>query len=319
MKALFFATKVAAFAALVLFPSFSYAAFLDSLTITTTATYLSEEVPSSTNNSFSIKLLQSKPTADGLRDCTVSGEPADGAVNVGNCQWTEFVDNEFRLLLFTFNYQDEGDVGTSAVWGEYCLLNEFGGGKWVRFFTPDGTAQRVVGAASGDISIHPNTKEPIPACEDWTDSRVTSSGQRDSSPISTEYVRECLAMGADPNARNEHDETMLHHVAWARGDNVTAVRLLLNAGADPNVRSTSNVTPLHLAASWQDNLAIVITLLKAEANPNAMDDNGYTPLYYHNYYGLNPEIERVLVKAGADPNLVPGIECSTQECADALT
>ena len=132
----------------------------EGLNLSTMATFVDSEVPSSANNSFYVTLLETNPTEKGgftYRACTLSGEPADGAVRVGNCQWTEFVDNEFNLLLFTFNWKDggtppEGEVGTDAVWGQYCLLNEHGAGKWVRFFTPDGTADSVVGSASGNIS-----------------------------------------------------------------------------------------------------------------------------------------------------------------------
>ena len=132
----------------------------EGLNLSTTATFVDSEVPSSANNFFYVTLLETNPTEKGgftYRACTVSGEPADDAVRVGNCQWTEFVDREFNLLLFTFNWKDggtppEGEVGTDAVWGQYCLLNEFGAGRWVRFFTPDGTAAGVVGSASGDIS-----------------------------------------------------------------------------------------------------------------------------------------------------------------------
>ena len=132
----------------------------EGLTLSTTATFVDSEIPSSANNSFYVTLRETNPTEKGgftYRACTVSGEPADDAVRVGNCQWTEFVDNEFNLLLFTFNWKDggtppEGEVGTDAVWGQYCLLNEHGAGKWVRFFTPDGTADSVVGSASGNIS-----------------------------------------------------------------------------------------------------------------------------------------------------------------------
>ncbi len=131
------------------------------ISISTSATYMSEEVPSSTNNSLSVKLLQSKPTADGYPGLHHQWQNRQTALfNVGNCRWTLFVDNGFRLLLFTFNWQDAEEVGTSgrrpaAVWGQFCLLNEFGGGNWVRFFTGDGTAESVVGSASGLLTYQP--------------------------------------------------------------------------------------------------------------------------------------------------------------------
>ena len=137
----------------------------NALNINTRATFIDARVPSSASNSFDITPLETNPTEQGnytFKDCTVSGEPADSAVRVGNCRWTEFVDRGYNLQLFTFNWQDggtppEGEVGTSgrrsaAVWGEFCLLNEFGQGQWVRFFTADGTAESVVGSASGSLT-----------------------------------------------------------------------------------------------------------------------------------------------------------------------
>jgi hypothetical protein len=129
--------------------------FPQTLSINTTATFVSQEVPSSANDFFNVTFLGTNPTAGGgftFRDCTISGTPAGGAVNVGNCRWTEFVDGGFNLLLFTFNWQGTLDVGTSAVFGQFCLLNEFEVGNWVRFFTSDGTSASVVGSASGSLT-----------------------------------------------------------------------------------------------------------------------------------------------------------------------
>ena len=134
--------------------------FSKTLSISTTATFVDSEVSSSESNSFDVTLLETNPTEEGdytFRDCTISGEPADDAVRVGRCQWTEFEDKGFNLLYFRFNW---GEVGTSAVWGEFCLLNEFGAGNWVRFFTADGTSESVVGSASGPLTYPGGKTEP---------------------------------------------------------------------------------------------------------------------------------------------------------------
>ncbi len=127
----------------------------DALTLNTTATFVDPSVPSSATNSFYVTLLGTNPTEQAgwfYYACTVRGAPAEGAVRVGNCKWTELVDKGYNLLLLTFNWQHETEVGSSGVWGQYCLLNEFGAGKWVRFFSADGSAEGVIGSASGDIS-----------------------------------------------------------------------------------------------------------------------------------------------------------------------
>ena len=129
----------------------------ESLRITTEATYVNQSVPSSDRDVFKVILLETNVREEGaytFKDCTIpiGEEPADDAENVGNCRWTEFVDKGYNLKLFTFNWQDEREVGTSAVWGQFCLLNEFGQGQWVRFFTADGTSESVVGSASGPLT-----------------------------------------------------------------------------------------------------------------------------------------------------------------------
>ncbi len=155
------------------------AIFAQTYTVTTTATFLDSKVPSSTNDSFSVTLLQTNPVVEGsltYRACAISGVPAEGAVSVGNCRWTEFVDDGFDLLLFTFNWQDAGDVGTNAVWGQFCLLNDFGAGNWVRFFTADGKSEGVVGSASGSLTYTPSGLPPIYSNNLYVDASVTTSG-----------------------------------------------------------------------------------------------------------------------------------------------
>ena len=137
--------------------------FPKTLSISTAATFVDSVVPSSASNSFEVTLLETNPTEEGdytFRACTISGEPADDAVRVGRCQWTEFEDKGYNLLYFKFNWQDEEDVGTDAVWGEFCLLNEFGAGNWVRFYTADGTSESVVGSASGPLTYPGGKTEP---------------------------------------------------------------------------------------------------------------------------------------------------------------
>ena len=73
-------------------------------------------------------------------------------------------------------------------------------------------------------------------------------------------VMECVAAGADPNARNESGETPLH-VAAASNDNPAVIATLVDAGADPNARNKSGKTPLHEAAASNDNPAVFATLM----------------------------------------------------------
>ena len=126
--------------------------------VMTMATFVSQTVPSSSNNTLRVTLMESVPEQEGgfsFQTCQITGVPEDEAANVGNCEWTRFVDNGFDLLFFRFNFQEVGQVGTAAVWGQFCLLNDAGVGNWVRFFTSDGTSAAVVGSASGPLTYSP--------------------------------------------------------------------------------------------------------------------------------------------------------------------
>ena len=74
-----------------------------------------------------------------------------------------------------------------------------------------------------------------------------------------DLVAALLAAGADPNLRNDHGESPLHHAA--RGDH-QIVTLLLEAGADPNPVSLAGATPLMEA--WDAGQETIATLLMAK-------------------------------------------------------
>ena len=142
-------------------------------TLRTAATWTSPDVPSSSRNEFRVRLTGFSPDS---RTCMVEGLPADGAVRVGNCRWHQYVDGGFDLLLITLNWQAVEDVGTPANFGQFILLNDFGMGKWVRFFSPDGTKASVVAAASGPARSDPSGVPPVYASNLFVAGSVTASG-----------------------------------------------------------------------------------------------------------------------------------------------
>ena len=103
-----------------------------------------------------------------------------------------------------------------------------------------------------------------------------------------------LAVGADPNDRDEHGSTPLHWSALVSED-PQVLTLLLKAGADPEARSKTRDTPLHHVRTVE----IVRALVDAGADPRARNDEGNTPLHHAKTAG----IVRALAKAGADPRV----------------
>jgi ankyrin repeat protein len=83
--------------------------------------------------------------------------------------------------------------------------------------------------------------------------------------------------------------------------NADAVKQALAEGADPNARQETNWTPLYWAAGYGDT-GICRLLLEAGADVNAREDYGDTPL--HNFYRMDSHskpCERLLLESGADP------------------
>ena len=237
--------------------------------------------------------------------------------------WAFLSDGEHTAVAYDNGVEFARSTFTVTTTGEEFLKGAMASVTISNFPAPEATATFVWNESTQHLELahvdRPASGAAPASCEGWGTSRWESDAFVD---VTTEWVRQCLNAGADPNARGQYGETPLHRVAWASDDNAGAIRLLIAAGADVNARSNGGSTPLHLAASWPDNFAIVVALLEAGANPNALNNDGHTPLYYHDNYGLNPEIERALVNAGADPNIHPPgepIDCSTPECVEALT
>ena len=134
------------------------AQFPETLSVTTAATFVRDTEPSSVRNTFVVNLLQTDPVVRGaftFRRCTLTGSPADGATNVGNCQWTTFTDGGVDLLRFSFNFRIPG---TDGHWGQFVLVNRRMIGRFVRFRKPADSA--AVAAASGPVSWTDNSALP---------------------------------------------------------------------------------------------------------------------------------------------------------------
>jgi cytohesin len=92
-----------------------------------------------------------------------------------------------------------------------------------------------------------------------------------------EIVHMMVREGANVNARNENEETPLHHTVWGDGSTRQAViSILLQAGADINAANNQLTTALHSAVRLSNSLCVK-ALLQAGADPSIADVMGETP------------------------------------------
>ena len=123
-----------------------------------------------------------------------------------------------------------------------------------------------------------------------------------------EEVKKAIKEGADVNARTTEEiesfgevegVTPLIMAAWYN-ENPEVTKLLLDAGADVNARDKNGCTPLIWAAVFNENPEVTKVLIDAGANVNARSEYGTTPLMHAAWYNQNPEVIKVLLDAGAD-------------------
>ena len=136
-----------------------------------------------------------------------------------------------------------------------------------------------------------------PAC-DWRGWNAVGR-----SPV--EGVRGCLAMGTDPNGRDEYGRTLLHRLVtlWDGGlSPLPTIRALLEAGADANARDAGGRNPLHSATGARgEQIEVSDALLEAGADVNAVDNDNATPLHAAAASGSRAYISW-LVDSGAEVN-----------------
>jgi ankyrin repeat protein len=103
----------------------------------------------------------------------------------------------------------------------------------------------------------------------------------------------------DVNAQGSNGITALMQYVIRNDKN--RIQNLLDRGANPNLRDDEQDTALHLAAQRGD-IDIVRMLLAKEADVNAKNKLGGTPLMWAGVYG-HEEVARALLEKGADAKL----------------
>lgn len=123
-------------------------------------------------------------------------------------------------------------------------------------------------------------------------------------------VQSLLDNGADPNARDSHEESALVAAASEVGDAddcVVVAGLLLDAGADPNGISMSNLTALSAALLEDADEAMINRLLDGGADPclHISLDNPNLPVQWEGPTGA--------MVSKVEESGVASIDASTQE------
>jgi ankyrin repeat protein len=94
--------------------------------------------------------------------------------------------------------------------------------------------------------------------------------------VSADDVVDCVAAGADINARNESGRTPLRSAAL-KNENPEVIAALIAAGADVNETDKYGETPLHWAAKYNENPAVIEALIAEGADISAKDSDGELP------------------------------------------
>lgn len=107
--------------------------------------------------------------------------------------------------------------------------------------------------------------------------RILSDTYSDT-PWESEYIKDLLYAGADPNIDNDdfYGQTPLH---YAIHDDIEIIKLLIEAGANLDARDNLEQTPLHYAVNprYTPDIDVIRLLLATGADITALDEDDRTP------------------------------------------
>lgn len=115
----------------------------------------------------------------------------------------------------------------------------------------------------------------------------------------TEVARFLLSKGADVNALNALNQSVLLYAAYFGNAEITAA--LIAGGAKLDDQDIVGRTPLHYAAR-QRSVDALMLLIDNKADLNARDSIGETPLHFAIRWGYD-DVAEMLIDAGADLNI----------------
>ena len=103
--------------------------------------------------------------------------------------------------------------------------------------------------------------------------------------------------GADPRAKNDLGQTLLHQAAQ-KNENPAVIQGLLSNGGRPRDEDVFGRTSMHYA-SQNERLDVIKTLIAAGGDPKTKDKKKWRPLHHAAAYNENPAVIRALLNAGA--------------------
>lgn len=115
-------------------------------------------------------------------------------------------------------------------------------------------------------------------------------------------VKDALAKGANPNAKDDYQDTPLHIAV--EHDNSDIISSLLTHGASCDAERSNKDKPIHIAAMRNSINAIALILDKDKNQVGSIGRDGRSPFLYS--AGANAiDAMRLLIKNGANVNELP--------------
>ncbi len=131
-----------------------------------------------------------------------------------------------------------------------------------------------------------------------------------------ENLKRCLGSLLNVDEQDEDGRTLIYYSI--NGNNIEALKIILDFGGDVNLKDHNGLTPLHFATIAHDPLSIEL-LLKHHADVNAQDNNGNTVISeaIFNSRGRG-EVIKILIAANADLDIKNNYGISARELTETI-
>ena len=131
---------------------------------------------------------------------------------------------------------------------------------------------------------------------------VLNEAVRDHESPNAELIKLLIKYGADVNAKEWDDTTVLINACYNYNLDTDIIRLLLDSGAEINARSEQGITPLMAAAHHSSPDTVKLLLERGAEAINARTSYGTTALMEAVHFN-SAEVIKLLLDAGADVDI----------------